>query len=616
MEVVVNVGFTDGIAGEVTLKRGFNRIRECFAVHLLRGIQTGAPVLRFTSGANFAEKRGKFGLLGWRVTFKGVPRAFNVLGRRAGMIVQHFERPDGLYDLVVDIAPVQRTTLYPARTPFTLRTIKVAAENDRPYFDWLVPSNQHPDVLFEGLHQSLEQATLYALESGSEHWGADLCYTGMGPWRPMGLREGYTEGGAGICPCPGYQRRTVLNLIRADCWAERTRIDLFDFDGDPDTYLDDMKPDLQRTGDFLDRWGGPTWAKPYNNGYNAAPESWTPTSDCAYAGNLLGYDGVDMEHGIRQVGDSVAGAMLGDQACAINVEQIGNHVLAAMPGHRLVSPTEDQRGRLGRLHGWAAWTMASLAQLYMYGRVPHFGLSIRHLDRCDNVRHWVKEMARLFIKAQTPSGLWQAVGYPWANWSPPPQKANVPHDRLLAQSHEHGILVAGAFACWRTLIYPDERRLRNALGRAIMRAADVWTRFNAPTARKWLCAGNVGEMGDAPVTFANDVVETFGEDEGLYRFWTAAYASIVANTPEDNLTLAERVRSMGRRAIYGRPDPTRYSRAILTMAGCDTVRQFTDYWLRRQPTTSERDQYGLSAGEPLLMPEGDKIVPALIVLNT
>jgi len=614
MEVVVNVGFTDGIAGEVTLRKGFNRIRECFAVHLLSGMRRGQPVLRFTSGLTIAEKRGHFGLLGLRITFRGVPYTFGLLGIRKGMSGQRVQRPDGLYDLVVDIAPVQVTTLWPARTPFTVRTVDSAQEPEtHAHRDWLVPSNQMPGDMFASVHQNLENRVIEALRSGGTDWSVDLCYSDMGPWRPMGLREGYTEGGNGICPCPGFEYRDNLNLLRADCWAERTRIDLFDAEGNPAPYK--VKPDLQRTGNFMDRWGGPDWAKPFNNGYNGKPESWTPTGDCAYTGNLLTYDGVDMEHGIRQVADSMAGAARGDKACAINVEQIGMHVLAAMPTDKLVSPTVDQRGGMGRLHGWAAWTMAGLAQLYSRSLVPNFNSAPGRATRSAEVREWVKEMARLFVKAQTPSGLWQAVSYPWPNWSPPPQSANVPKDRLLAQSHEHGILIAGAFACWATLVYPDERRLRNALGRAIMRAAEVWTRDGAPTPRKWLVAGIVGEMGDRPVTFHDKVIETHGDDEGLYRFWSAAYASIVANTPEDNMTLAEKIRAYGRRWLYGRPDPTRFSRAILKMADVQTPTQLRDYWLIRFPLIGERDEHQLTKDEPLLRAEGEKLVPAMIVLG-
>lgn len=615
MEVVVNVGFSDGIAGEVTLRRGFNRIRECFGVHLLPGMKRNQPVLRFTSGVATAEKRGHFGLLGLRITFRGVPYTFGLLAIRKGMSGTRVQRPDGLYDFVVDIAPVQVTTLWPARTPFIVRTVDSAHDDQEiERRDWLVPSNQAPEHMFVGVHQNLENRIFEALLRGTTDWSVDLCFSDMGPWRPMGLREGYTEGGNGICPCPGYEYRDNLNLLRADCWAERTRIDLFDSFGAPMPY--DVKPDLQRTGNFMDRWGGPDWAKPYNDGYNAAPESWTPTSDCSYVGNLLGFDGVDMEHGIRQAADSMAGAARGDKACAINVEQIGMHILAAMPTHELVQPMADQRGGMGRLHGWAAWTMAGLAQLYATSKVPDFGGRFDRFVRGGDVRDWVKEMARLFVKAQTPSGLWQAVGFPWANWNPPPQGANVPKDRLLAQSHEHGILIAGAFACWSTLIYPEERRLRNALGRAIMRAAEVWTRDGAPTARKWLCAGTVGDMGDRSVTFVDKVVETFGDDEGLYRYWSAAYASIVANTPEDNISLVEKLRTYGRRWLYGRPDPTRFSRAILKMAGVDTPAQFRDYWLNRFPSIGEREQYGLFKDEPLLRPEGEKIVPAMIVLSS
>ena len=81
------------------------------------------------------------------------------------------------------------------------------------------------------------------------------------------------------------------------------------------------------------------------------------------------------------------------------------------------------------------------------------------------------------------------------------------------------------------------------------------------------------------------------------------------------MTLAEKIRAYGRRWLYGRPDPTRFSRAILKMADVQTPAQLRDYWLTRFPSADERDFHGLVKDEPMLRAEGEKLVPAMIVLG-
>lgn len=403
-----------------------------------------------------------------------------------------------------------------------------------------------------------------SLASGSADPSVDMQFDAIGPWHPSGIHEGYAHGGEGTAPSPGYEGHYELLVLEADCARERNNIDLLSRDtGEP--LLEQEAVDLEQYAYNRGRWGT-DWCRAWpEKGYDQwQPKDWN-TGTSPERAALLEYQLVDGEHEIRRDSADVGAAgQFDDPCCHFNLRVSVGRTLAAWSLARVASlATSIPIGALGRQWGWVTWCVAAAREL-----AKRDGL------RSDVARYdaWLDKAAQVYVRAQSSCGTWQVTASPWQNWSPSPQTfttqdrpgvvQSVPTDRSLAQSHEHGILAAGAFAVWRQL---PEGRTRTQLGNAIMRASDVHMGEHSPQARHWL----VGRVGNF---YPPECLESYGEWDTVYLWFTAAFANRVAMAQQPN-ALARIVRRALAAVRVRRSDPPvdRYLRALLKKSGYQPV---------------------------------------------
>lgn len=412
---------------------------------------------------------------------------------------------------------------------------------DVPYrYQVLAPTGTPADTLgspafLAGVAQATRVRT--ALRNGTADESVEFMFQSVGPWHPLDIHEGYAHGGRGLEPSPGFEASWSMRVLKADAMAERNTIDLLDrATGEPIANPEGVN--LADFADTLKRWGS-AWsvATVVNPWYSTfGPRAWN-TGVCAYFASLAAFQNIDGEHFDRLIRDAVAGvALWNDPACRMNLEIATLRAIEAWPISRLHATRSI--GALGREFGWVAWTVAAAHELGVV-RSPA----------------WLAEADAVFVACQSQCGTWQVVASPWPNWSPTPASftttdkpglaQSVPADRSVGQSHEHGILCAGAFAVWR-------QTKGAALATKIQRAADVWMRPGAPAQRHWL----VGRLG---LSYTPEVTETWGEFDYVYSLAAASYANRCAQATRPGFVSRVISRLLSRTT----PSPDRYLVAML-----------------------------------------------------